>query len=160
MCSILFCGEGTGSPFQCSCLANPRVGGAWWAAIYGVAQSRTRLKWLSSSSRYCSACFTFIASFNFHGNLWAKYYYYSTLWMRKLRHREGKQMVKVKHLVSGGPKNPRPELPNHQGRSSSFIHSFTRCSWGIGHGWQTRTAAVYTLNLLSSLTPAYQGLSE
>ena len=37
-------------PLQCSCLENPRDGRAWWAAIYGVAQSRTRLKWLSSSS--------------------------------------------------------------------------------------------------------------
>ena len=37
-------------PLQCSCLENPRNGGAWWAAVYGVAQSRTRLKWLSSSS--------------------------------------------------------------------------------------------------------------
>ena len=37
-------------PLQCSCLENPRDGGAWWAAVYGVAQSRTRLKWLSSSS--------------------------------------------------------------------------------------------------------------
>ena len=43
-------GEGNGSPLQCSCLENPRDGGAWWAAVYGVAQSRTRLKWLSSSS--------------------------------------------------------------------------------------------------------------
>ena len=43
-------GEGNGNPLQCSCLENPRNGGAWWAAIYGVAQSRTRLKWLSSSS--------------------------------------------------------------------------------------------------------------
>ena len=42
--------EGNGSPLQCSCLENPRDGGAWWAAIYGVAQSRTRLKRLSSSS--------------------------------------------------------------------------------------------------------------
>ena len=42
-------GEGNGSPLQCSCLENPRDGGAWWAAVYGVAQSRTRLKWLSSS---------------------------------------------------------------------------------------------------------------
>ena len=42
--------EGNGSPLQCSCLENPRNGGAWWAAIYGVAQSRTRLKQLSSSS--------------------------------------------------------------------------------------------------------------
>ena len=38
-------------PLQCSCLENPRDGGAWWAAVYGVAQSQTRLKWLSSSSR-------------------------------------------------------------------------------------------------------------
>ena len=42
--------EVNGNPFQCSCLENPRDGGAWWAAIYGVAQSRTRLKQLSSSS--------------------------------------------------------------------------------------------------------------
>ena len=43
-------GEGNGNPLQCSCLENPRDGGAWWAAVYGVAQSRTRLMRLSSSS--------------------------------------------------------------------------------------------------------------
>jgi len=43
-------GEGNGNPLQCSCLESPRDGGAWWAAIYGVAQSRTWLKRLSSSS--------------------------------------------------------------------------------------------------------------
>ena len=43
-------GGGNGNPLQCSCLENPRDGGAWWAAVYGVAQSRTQLKWLSSSS--------------------------------------------------------------------------------------------------------------
>ena len=49
--SSLSCvGEGNGNPLQCSCLENPRDGGAWWAAVYGVAQSRTRLKRLSSSS--------------------------------------------------------------------------------------------------------------
>ena len=42
--------EGNGNPLQCSCLENPRDRGAWWAAISGVAQSWTRLKWLSSSS--------------------------------------------------------------------------------------------------------------
>ena len=42
-------GEGNGNPLQCSCLENPRDGGAWWAAVYGVAQSRTRLTWLSSN---------------------------------------------------------------------------------------------------------------
>ena len=48
--SLSCIGEGNGNPLQCSCLANLRDGGAWWAAIYGVAQSRTRLKRLSSSS--------------------------------------------------------------------------------------------------------------
>ena len=43
-------GEGNGNPLQCSCLENPRDRGAWWAAVYGVAQSRTRLKRLSSGS--------------------------------------------------------------------------------------------------------------
>ena len=49
--SLSCTGEGNGSPLQCSCLENPGDGGAWWAAVYGVAQSRTWLKWLSSSSR-------------------------------------------------------------------------------------------------------------
>ena len=48
--SLSYIGKGNGNPLQCSCLENPRDGGAWWAAIYGVAQSRTRLKQLSSSS--------------------------------------------------------------------------------------------------------------
>ena len=43
-------GEGNGNPLQCSCLENPRDRGAWWAAVYGVTKSQTRLKWLSSSS--------------------------------------------------------------------------------------------------------------
>ena len=48
--SLSCIGEGNGNPFQCSCLESPRDGGAWWAAIYRVAQSRTQLKQLSSSS--------------------------------------------------------------------------------------------------------------
>ena len=52
-------GEGNGNPLQCSCLENPRDGGAWWAAAYGVAQSRTRLKQLSSSSSILYWCFSF-----------------------------------------------------------------------------------------------------
>ena len=48
--SLSCTGEGNGSPLQCSCLENPRDGGAWWAAVRGVAQGRTRLKRLSSSS--------------------------------------------------------------------------------------------------------------
>ena len=43
--SLSCTGERNGNPLQCSCLENPRDRGVWWAAIYGVAQSRTRLKW-------------------------------------------------------------------------------------------------------------------
>ena len=49
--SLSCIGEGNGNPLQCSCLENPRDGEAWWAAVYGVTQSQTRLKRLSSSSR-------------------------------------------------------------------------------------------------------------
>ena len=48
--SLSYIGEGNGNPLQSSCLENPREGGAWWAAVCGVAQSRTRLKRLSSCS--------------------------------------------------------------------------------------------------------------
>ena len=48
--SLSCIGEGNGNPLQCSCLENPRDGGAWWAAVSGVAQSRTQLKRFSSSS--------------------------------------------------------------------------------------------------------------
>ena len=80
--------EGNGNPLQCSCLENPRDGGAWWAAVYGVTQSQTRLKWLSSLDltfqvplQYCSlqhqtllpspvtstfrCCFCFVFVFSF-----------------------------------------------------------------------------------------------
>ena len=54
--SLSCIGEGNGNPLQCSCLENPRDGGAWWAAVSGVAQGQTRLKQLSSSMvdlQYC-----------------------------------------------------------------------------------------------------------
>ena len=55
--SLSCIGEGNGDPLQCSCLENPRDGGAWWAAIYAVAQSRTQLKRLGSSSGLYSPSF-------------------------------------------------------------------------------------------------------
>ena len=58
--SLLHIGEGNGNPLQCSCLENPRDGGAWWAADYGVAQSRTRLKWLSNNSSGSTITWSFI----------------------------------------------------------------------------------------------------
>ena len=62
--SLSCIGEGNGNPLQCSCLENPRDGGAWWAAVYGVAQRWTRLKRLSSSSTYTTHTHTHIT---FHG---------------------------------------------------------------------------------------------
>ena len=54
--SLSCIGEGNGNPLQCSCLENPKDGGDWWAAVHRIAQSRTRLKRLSSSSIYTSVC--------------------------------------------------------------------------------------------------------
>ena len=74
MCDIR---EDGGSPLKCSCLENPRDGGAWWAAVYGVAQSRTWLKRLSSSmcDMYCitynewaDKCFCYILLINITEN--------------------------------------------------------------------------------------------
>ena len=59
---LSYIGEGNGNPLQCSCLENPRDGRAWWAAVYGVAQSQTRLKRLSSSSS-ASSCYAPFSSF-------------------------------------------------------------------------------------------------
>ena len=78
--SLSCTGEGNGNPLQCSCLENPRDGGAWWAAVFGVAQSRTRLKWLSSSSSSSSTALTkrmrrFSRTIN-RPNSWCKQYMY------------------------------------------------------------------------------------
>ena len=67
--SLSWIGEGNGNPVQCSCLENPRDGVAWWAAVYGFSQSRTQLKWLSSSSSwtyvFCK-CFLIVCGLSFH----------------------------------------------------------------------------------------------
>ena len=57
--SLSCIGEGNGNPLQCSCLKDPRDGRAWWAAVYGVAQSQTQLKRLSSSSSMVVLCLIF-----------------------------------------------------------------------------------------------------
>ena len=64
--SLSCIGEGNGNPLQHSCLENPRDGGAWWADVYGVTQSRTRLKRLSSSSSHIGfPCFPVHGDFGF-----------------------------------------------------------------------------------------------
>ena len=70
--SLSCIGEGNGNPLQCSCLENPRDRGTWWAAVYGVAQSRT---WLSSSSSSLIQCIINTCNSTRWNNLWSKRYY-------------------------------------------------------------------------------------
>ena len=67
--SLSCIGEGNGNLLQCSCLENPRGSGAWWAAVYGVAQSRTRLKSLSCSSSSSSSSSSMQSFRNNHDKL-------------------------------------------------------------------------------------------
>ena len=62
-------GEGNGNPLQCSCLENPRDGGAWWAAVYGIAQSWTQLKQLSSSKQMVTAAMKLKDAYSLEGKL-------------------------------------------------------------------------------------------
>ena len=68
--SLSYTGEGNGNPLQCSCLENPRDGGAWWAAVYGVAQSQTRVKQLSSSSSFFDYIDLYWSDFFIHFECW------------------------------------------------------------------------------------------
>ena len=70
--SVSCIGEGNGNPLQCSCLENPGDGGVWWAAVYGVAQSRTRLKRLSSSSSRESWPWVLPGGLELASELWAR----------------------------------------------------------------------------------------
>ena len=77
--SLSCVGEGNGNPLQCSCLENPRVGGAWWASVYGVAQSWTWLKRLSSSNRGIYVIFIYrhtmeILQFGFRSQQYSRYH--------------------------------------------------------------------------------------
>ena len=72
--SLSCIGEGNRNPLQYSCLENPRDGGAWWATVYGVAQSWTWLKWLSSNSS--SSLFNLYAEIH-HAKCWTGW---STIW--------------------------------------------------------------------------------
>ena len=78
--SLSCIGEGNGNPLQCSCLENPRDGGAWWASVYGVAQSRMRLKWLSSSSSSRFFCKISLNACLLEACLWL--YWDSAFWAR------------------------------------------------------------------------------
>ena len=92
-------GEGNGSPLQCSCLENPVDRGAWWAAVYGVAQSQTRLKPLSSSS-----CMKWVGEFFLFEEIWdtlnhIKIISFATLELLKLGFKEIAFFIPIWKLV-------------------------------------------------------------
>ena len=122
--SLSYIGEGNGNPLQCSCLENPRDGGAWWAAVYGVTQSRTRLKQLSSSS----SCPPTQAPPRFHPDHFSP-------WQNKFK----------KETLHSWPSHPQVPHPWIQPSLIWFDTMFTICSWNCGcrtsghhgTGWST-----------------------
>ena len=111
--SLSHTGEGNGNPLQCSCLENPRDGGAWWAAVYRITQSQTRLKWLSSSS----PCFI------------SYWYIHSTLFLMARKDSEQKLQRLTccpspgSQRTTGGPSQPEP-FPSGRKDLSSLTHFF------------------------------------
>ena len=81
--SLSWIGEGNGNPFQCSCLENPRDGGAWWAAVYGVTRSWTRLKRLSSSSSSVFLVIKILMALGLWNSKysWSETAWYITVWL-------------------------------------------------------------------------------
>ena len=75
--TVIVSGEGNGNALQCSCLKNPRDGGAWWAAVCGVARSRTRLERLSSSSSSRDCLCTVFCIFNVLLEFYFNFFFWS-----------------------------------------------------------------------------------
>ena len=91
LCPASFCtprpnfGEGNGNPLQCSCLENPRDGGAWWAAVYGIAQSLTRLKRLSRPNLPVTAGISWLPTFAFQYPMMKRTYFWGVSCRRSCR---------------------------------------------------------------------------
>ena len=110
--------EGNGNPLQCSCLENPRDGGASWAAVYGVAQSRTRLKRLSSSSvqftSVAQSCLTLCDPMN-HGTPGLPVHHQLQQFTQTHVHRVS-DAIQPSHSLSS-PSPPAPNPSQHQSLS-------------------------------------------
>ena len=119
--SLSCTGEGNGNPLQCSCLENPRDGGAWWAAIYGVMQSQTRLKWLSSSS-----------SSNLTSGLFLKVLI-QTFWLKGRNSEVSPTRGNALHLF---PHHVNPLISRHSGSKLSLVLGCSRSSlsWDRAEG--------------------------
>ena len=135
--SLSCIGEGNGNPLQCSCLENPRDGGAWWASIYGVAQSQTRLKWLSSSSS--SSVWTEATFFSGSLQTMTKVVYWISGFLYCIE-------IPTLHTetASGFPHSLRLFLPN----PSSIYISFSQVS-DLDHGLKDLLAYSFSLSSLS-----------
>ena len=96
--SLSCIGEGNGNPLQCSCLENSRDGGTWWAALYGVAQSRTRLKQLSSSSSSKSSVNVHLFPTSFFTPLFSSFSKYGGggYGKKKVNHNYGSSLTSLK----------------------------------------------------------------
>ena len=114
-------GEGNGNPLQCSCLENPRDGGAWLASVYGVAQSRTWLKWFSSS-RIDNTRWVILASVHNKNN---RYEIFSFPFIQPGCFREIRQTNEPTHQ-SKGTGVSLGFLPSYSG-SPSRLFSFVNC---------------------------------
>ena len=109
--SLSCIGEGNGNPLHCSCLENPRDGGAWWTAVYGVAQSWTRLKQLSSSSS--TDTHADLKLWSYVGN---SYWEYREGWKKEIPERDSGQLSTQKlasqgKFSNGHPKHASPIWP-------------------------------------------------
>ena len=107
-------GEGNGNPLQCSCLENLRDGGAWWAAVYGVAESRTGLKRLSSSNMYI-CMFMYI-------------YFYVRYMVDRLQ----AEHLQSARLLFGFPSGPDGIVSALSGGDLGVIHGLGRSPGGTG----------------------------
>ena len=120
-------GEGNGNPLQYSCLESPRDGGAWWAAIYEVTQSRTRLKWLSSSSSIVS----WLKEFPFPGELCHNWFLlWNPLWCKDTLERKAYSFFEYSMVETQDSLSP---ISMFWGSPFSKIRStHSHCPWASG----------------------------
>ena len=129
--SLSCIGEGNGNPLQCSCLENPRDGGAWWAAVYGVAQSQTRLKQLRSSSRIIASQATLPMEFS-RPKDWRGYLFLSPGDLPNSGIKPRSPTLQVDSLPSESPGKPK-----NTGMGSLFLFQgifwTQESNWGLLH---------------------------
>ena len=133
--SLSCIGEGNGNPLQCSCLETPRDRGAWWAAVYGVAQSQTRLKRLSSSSSKDKIMNT---------NLWIKVLALLKsidTWRQKEKGAAEEGVVEWRHWFNGHEFDKL--WKRVKGRGAWRLQSLGSQSWTQLSNWTTASTSLY-----------------